>query len=258
MSFAKQVPSPVPTSAQRPGTCHLAEDPNELIAIPSDTAPPVPCWQPHQTETMWVSRVSGPLAESKTRPNGELLNQLISAQCYDYGSVRAYLGARPNDVTWGVLSWARFPTAAEWAAGDRTLVCQGSAQTDSPSGPTIDFPLVGVMLTRHSAAFRLCRSVAAKDVTCDRLHTKELASPDVVLPAGPWPGDAVAAETAARACTPVVQEYLGQPISARPDLTLQPEGPRAEDWQGGNRSARCWIATAGGSSTTGTVRGGLS
>src|SRR5947209_6473142 len=36
MSFATQVPTPVPTSAQAPGSCHLAEDPNELIAIPSD------------------------------------------------------------------------------------------------------------------------------------------------------------------------------------------------------------------------------
>ncbi|MGI9032487.1 MAG: septum formation family protein [Acidimicrobiales bacterium] len=255
MSFARQVPSPVPTSAQRPGTCHLAEDPNELIAIPSDTAPPVPCGQPHQTETMFLSRLTGPLAASKTRPNGELLNQSISGQCYDYRRVRSYLGAGPNDVTWGILSWARFPTAADWARGDRTLVCQGSSQTDSPTGPTIDFSLDGVMATPRSARFRLCRTAAVKNVTCDRPHVKELTSPDATLPPGPWPGDAVVMTMAVKACTPVIGAYLGGSISTRPELVVQPDAPRVGDWETGKRSAQCWIANTGGASTTGTVRG---
>lgn len=257
MSFARQVPSPVPTAAQRPGTCHLAEDPNELIAMLSDTAPPVPCSQPHQTETMWMSRVTGPLAASKTRPNGELLNQTISGQCYDYDSVRAYLGAQPDDTTWGILSWARFPTAAEWARGDRTLVCQGSAQTDTPVGPTIDFSLAGVMATGHSAMFRLCRTAAGGDVTCDRSHTKELAGPNPVLPPGPWPGDGVVAAAAIRACAPVIDAYLGQPIAAHPDLVPSAAGPSFGAWDKGDRAAHCWFANASGGATTGTRRGGL-
>lgn len=79
MSFAGTVPSPV--DIQRPGTCHLAQDPNELIAIPSDTAPSVPCNRPHQTETMFLTKVTGPLAASKPRPNGELLNKLAGGPC---------------------------------------------------------------------------------------------------------------------------------------------------------------------------------
>ncbi len=257
MSFAEQAPSPVHTEDQRPGTCHLAEDPNELIALVSDTAPPVPCDQPHQTETMWLSRVTGPLAASKTRPNGELLNQTISGECYDYDSVRTYLDAGPRDTAWGILSWARFPTAAEWARGDRTLVCQGSAQPDTPSGPTIDFSLAGVMATRRSAQFRLCRSATTKDVTCDRPHVKELAGPTAVVPPGPWPGEAGVSAQAVKACTPVVDDYLAQPIAVRPELVLQPTPPNEAAWNKGNRSVECWIANFDGNSTTATVRGGL-
>jgi hypothetical protein len=258
MSFAERAPSPIPTAAAEPGQCHRAEDPNELIAMLSDTAPPVPCSRPHQTETMWVSRVTGPLAASKTRPNGELLNQTISGQCYDYDSVRTYLGAGPADVTWGILSWARFPTAEEWARGDRTLVCEGSAQADTPTGPTIDFPLAGVMSTRHSGRFRLCWSATSRNVSCDRPHVKELVGPTPIeLPPGPWPGEAGVADMAAGACRPVADDYLGQPISTRPDLVVQGVPPGEAAWGKGNRPAECWIGNADGRSTTDTLRGGL-
>lgn len=57
MSFAHQVPAGVPVAAQHPSSCHLAEDPNELVVIASDTAPPVACTRPHQTETMYLAQL---------------------------------------------------------------------------------------------------------------------------------------------------------------------------------------------------------
>lgn len=253
MSFARQVPTLKPD--QGVGTCHLAEDPNELIAIPSDSGPDVPCTQPHQTETMWVTTLTGSVADSPTRPNGELLNTTFGGQCYDYSRERSYLGAGPNDVTWGVLSWGRYPTAAAWARGDRTLVCQGSAAIDTPKGPTIDFPMAGVMPTIHSARFRLCRSATGM-VTCDRPHLMEDTSPDVTLQ-GSWPGEAAVATMAVGACVPIVEDYMGQPVSARPDLVVHPDVPTVQQWAAGNRSVNCWIATKSGQLVTGTVRGGL-
>jgi hypothetical protein len=254
MSFATQVPSPVPVSAQRPGTCHLAQDPNELIAIPSDTAPPVPCDRPHQTETMFLTKVTGILAASRTRPNGELLNTLGGKLCYNYLRERSYMGAGPSDVTYGIYSWSRFPTAAAWARGDRTVACQGSTQPAGPIGPTIDFPLHGVMRGPHSALFRLCRT-RTENVTCNLAHLGEDTSPNVVLPPGPYPG-AVAEEQAARAaCAPVVEAYLGQPVASRPDLSLTPDAISAAAWKAGNRSTECWLNNASGALTTGTVRG---
>jgi hypothetical protein len=253
ISFATQAPSPVDVSSDRPGTCHLAEDPNELIAIPSDSAPPVPCNRPHQTETMYLTKVTGFLAASRTRPNGELLNKFAGGLCYDYARERSYLGAGPNDVTYGIYSWAAFPTAASWARGDRTVACRGSSQPEEPNGPTIDFPLAGVMKTPHSPLFRLCRT-ATENVTCDLPHLGEDTSPNVVLPPGPYPGPALLAAREQQACLPIVAAYLGEPVASRPDLLLTPTPITESAWAKGQHSGDCWLTNANQALTTGTVR----
>lgn len=226
-----------------------------MVVIPSDASPAVPCTNAHQTEVMWTTTVTGPVAASRVRPNGELLNATYGAACYDYDKDRAYLGAGPHDVTWGLAVWAKFPTAAAWARGDRTLVCEGSAATDGPSGPTIDYPLAGVMSTARSARFRLCRGPSGR-ITCDRPHNAEAVSPNVVL-TGPWPGAAEATRMAQRACQPVVDAYLGQPTSERPDLAVVPDPVSQTTWSPSGQSLGCWISFADGRSEAGSVRGGL-
>lgn len=255
MSFAGPVPSPV--EVQRIGTCHLAQDPNELIAIPSDSAPFVPCNRPHQTETMFLTKVTGPLAASKTRPNGELLNKLAGNLCYNYSAVRSYVGAGSRDNTWGIYSWSRFPTAAAWARGDRTVACQGSTDPGTPIGPTVDYPLAGVLTSSRSATFRQCRTATGSHLTCNLPHQGEDTSPNVILPAGPYPGVPKAAAIAVHACIPVVDAYLGGPIASRPDLVVDPDPITAAAWTAGNRSTDCWLGNARYALTTGTVRGSL-
>ncbi|MEP7177784.1 MAG: septum formation family protein [Pseudonocardiales bacterium] len=244
-------------SSQRVGSCHLAEDPAELAAMSSDTAPPVSCSTPHQTETMWMMTVTGPLAGASRRPNGELFNKLVSGSCYDYFRERSYLGAGPNDVVWGIALWARYPTAADWAKGARTLVCQGSTSTDTPIGPTVNFPLAGVMKTRHSALLRLCRSAAGSPTTCDRPHLAEQVGPSVTLPAGKWPGLKKASALAVTACKPFAVAYLGGALSVHPDLSLTVDDITQAAWTGGNRATNCWLNNKRGNLTTTTVRGGL-
>ncbi|MDQ6840057.1 MAG: septum formation family protein [Actinomycetota bacterium] len=253
MSFAGPVPSPASVGAPRPGACHLAEDPTELLGIPSDSAPPVPCHEPHQTETMFLTKVTGVAAAAKLRPNGELLNKLAGHLCYNYRLERSYVGAGPSDVTYGIYSWFRFPTAAAWARGDRTVDCQGSTQPETPNGPTIAYPLAGVMTSSHSAVFRLCRTTTG-DVTCNLPHQAEDTSPNVVLPSGPYPGPAKVDKLEQLACRPIATAYLGQPIAWRPDLVLTPDPITEAAWTAGNRSTECWLDNAGATMTTGTVR----
>jgi hypothetical protein len=253
MAFARTPPRTV--TDQGPGTCHHAEDPNELVVIPSDASPAVPCDIPHQTETMWTTTVTGPVAASPDRPNGELLNVTFGSACSDYLRIRRYLGAGPNDVTWGINTWSRFPTAADWAKGDRTLACQGSTTTDSPSGPTIDYPISEVMLTSRSARFRKCRSPAGP-VTCDRPHIAEAVGPNAVL-TGPWPGAAQEATSAVESCGPVVTAYLGEPVGARPDLAITPDPVAQGVWNPAGQPIDCWIRFADGRTVTGSLRGGL-
>lgn len=251
-----RTPEPGPAAPQLlPGTCRLAQDPSELLVIPSDSSPAVPCTQHHQTEVMWTTIVTGPVAAVRVRPNGELLNATYGAACYDYAKDRAYLGAGPQDVTWGLAVWAKFPTAAAWARGDRTLVCEASTATDGPYGPTIDYPIAGVMSTVRSARFRLCRGPGGP-VTCERPHNAEAVSPNVVL-SGPWPGVADATRMAQQACQPVVDAYLGHPIGERPDLAVAPDPVSQATWAQSGPSLDCWISFADGRSETGSVRGGL-
>jgi len=97
LAFGPVPPEAMPTSAATPGTCHVAADPNELAATISDTAPPVPCDRPHQTETVWIHQIDGPLAREVERPNPELLGATLDTRCDDYTRLRAYLGAEPKD-----------------------------------------------------------------------------------------------------------------------------------------------------------------
>lgn len=257
MSFAGPPPPGLPVSSQRPGTCHLAQDPAELAAIPSDTAPPVPCTAPHQTETMWILSVGAPLAGASPRPNGELFNKLVSGNCQDYFRERDYLGAGPHDVVWGIAVWARYPTAAAWDKGDRTLACQGSTATDTPNGPTVAFPLAGVMKTRHSVLLRLCRAAAGNIVTCDRPHQAEQVGPGVYLPAGKWPGTKKLSALVLARCRPSAVAYLRGALAAHPDLSLTVDDIPKAAWDAGNHATNCWLTNVRGNQTSTTVRGGL-
>lgn len=255
-AFAEQAPAGVPVSDQPIGSCFRALDPYELVAIPSDSSLPVPCTQPHETETMWMVELTGPLAAAEIRPNGQLLNQKSGGQCFDYVRTRAYVGAGPSDVVGGVSAVSRFPTAGQWADGVRDVVCQGSPGLGSPTGPTTDFPLAGVMKRQESVRFRLCRTNRT-EVTCDRPHTTEATSPNVFLPAGPFPGAVAGTSQAVMACRPVVEAYLQAPLASRPDLAILVDGPQERAWAEGNRSVNCSIAYADGRTTTTTLRGGL-
>jgi hypothetical protein len=104
--------------------------------------------------------------------------------------------------------------------------------------------------------FRLCRTNRT-EVTCDRPHTTEATSPDVILPAGPFPGAVAGTSQAVMACRPVVEAYLQAPLASRPDLAILVDGPQERAWADGNRSVNCSIAYADGRTTTTTLRGGL-
>lgn len=254
MSFAG--PTPRGIADQRPGTCHLAEDPGELIVVASDTAPPVPCDRPHQTETMFLAEVTGVLAASPTRPNGELLNTVAGRLCLNDDRERSYLGGGPDDRLWNLDSWARFPTAAAWARGDRTVACQGSTPPSTPAGPTVSYPIAGVLSGPRSATFRLCR-LGSAPLACDQPHTGEDPAPSAVLPAGPWPGPDKVTELARQTCLPIVDAYLGRPLDTRPDLVVAPDPVTEKGWDGGNRNTDCWLDNVNDHVTVGTVRGGL-
>jgi hypothetical protein len=250
-AYAHQQPSVLPTAKSVAGICHADQDPAEFATL-SDTSPAVPCNGPHQTETAFQLPLTGALARQSSRPNPELLDATYAQKCTDYVRIRKFLGARAPDVYWGLDALARFPTAPEWSAGTRLLVCD--LYDDTVAGPRLTEDLAGVLTRRNSAAFRQCR-LGPTIVTCDQVHNEEATSPNAILPAGPWPGPAAEAAQAVHACTPIVDAYLAGSISSRPGLSIAPSPLTPQQWRSGARSVNCWIATPAPS--TGTVRGGL-
>jgi hypothetical protein len=259
LAYGSASPPALPTAASPPGTCHVAGDWLELWWTPSDTGPAVPCTQPHQTETMWLGKIDGPIAGAHRRPNPELLNKTLSSRCDDFVRVRNYLGADTPDAHWGVNMLVRVPTPAEWSHGERTFRCEALPAASSHDQPVISQPLQGVLQRTDSARFRLCRS-GDSTVTCDQPHDSEAMNPWATLTGTSWPGDLPnpAMQRMVRsACGPVADRYLGAPLSSRPDLIVTADVPARQQWEGGGRGTQCWLRNASGVLTTGTVRGDL-
>lgn len=253
-AFARNQPPPsaLSTIGSVAGTCHRDPDPQEFVTL-SDTSPAVPCDSPHQTETAFQLTLMGELARQPSRPNPELLTPTYANECTNYYRIRHFLGARGPDVYWGLNTIARFPTPEEWAHGARVMDCDLYRLTKN--GPSLNVELAGILARKDSAAFRLCR-LGSMRVTCDQPHDAEATSPNVILPAGRWPGAASEAAEGGRACIPVVDAYLQGSIESMPGLAISATPLTAAQWASGDRSVDCWISMSG-PPRTGTVRGGL-
>lgn len=255
-AYGSPSPLAMPTRASVPGTCHVAEDPTELTATASDTAPAVPCSQPHQTETLWTGPLTGRLAAEERRPNPELINAMLGRTCDDFGRVQAYVGADAHDAQWGIIVGLKVPTPEEWAGGDRTFRCDARPPAPGFGAPVSVGTLRDVLRRKDSAMFRLCESRGVA-VTCDHPHDREAVIPSVALDGQGWPGDQAVRTAAVAACGPIVEEYVGGPLASRPELAVTADAPDRNGWDAGRRSAACWVGGSATSPVTGTLRAGL-
>ncbi|WP_283137179.1 septum formation family protein [Rhizohabitans arisaemae] len=242
----------VSSAAMEIGDCHRLELPEELYNG-SDVAPPVPCNEPHQTETYMLTRYSGPIAAHRERPSPEQLVKEIDRLC-DYRPIRPYLGAGPMDGQWGVAIWGKFPTRAEWLRGDRTLRCDLLGPTlVAARGPELTVPLRGIMVRAESAVVRRCR-LGPADVTCAQPHDVEWVEPPVDLPPGRYPGVRRVARLAEEMCRVNAANFVGGPLRGL-RLRLEPPGP--DRWRRDDRRVECWLGREDGAPVVGTLRGGL-
>ncbi|WP_214107857.1 septum formation family protein [Acrocarpospora catenulata] len=229
------------------GSCHRMAKPEELYTG-SDTAPPVPCTEPHQSETYLVTGFTGELAAASERPGQEQLLPAVTKAC-DWRPIRRYLGADDRDIQWGLQIWGKFPTRAEWAAGDRTIRCDLLAPTvQDGAGPEIAVPLAGIMRRPWSALVRRCR-LGAQDTICARPHDSELIEPRVYLTWHRFPQDDQAHRRVTRLCRDAARAYARGPIKG---MGVRFDPVTRANWR--DRQVSCWITHP--VSTT-TLRGGL-
>lgn len=242
----------VPTALARPGWCHRLADPAEFYA-PSDVAPPVPCWTPHQTETLATVRL--PMGLSRLPKPPERTDGLANVVCrtsIDH-ALRAFLGADDLDRHWGIDVWLKVPTRSEWSKGVRVGRCDlvlGGARTVS----VLTHGLRGALRRTDSAAIRHCR-LGAISLTCDRPHTAEEVGGWTGIVGQTYPGPAAATRLLNDQCWRNADRYMGGAVDERPVRAVA-GGLTAADWQRGRHTTDCWIV-ADSRPTNGTLRADL-
>jgi hypothetical protein len=238
------------TALARPGWCHRLADPAELYA-PSDVAPPVPCWTPHQSETLATVRLPMALALLPGPPDqvGGLANTVCRGPVDR--TLRAFLGADDLDRHWGIDVWLKVPTRREWAGGVRV----GRCDLVLGGRPTLTHGLRGALRWAGSAAIRRCR-FGTRSLTCDRPHTSEEVGGWTGIVGAVYPGTAEAARLVSDQCWRNAERYSGGAIDRLPVRPVA--GPlTAADWRQGRRTTDCWIVQDDGRPTRGTLRADL-
>ncbi|MFD8396201.1 septum formation family protein [Streptomyces sp. NPDC059680] len=234
------------------GTCHTFRNPEEMVQ-PSDVAPPVPCNRPHRSETFRVLSFAGPLAAHRERPDPEQMSVYAQDQCYDAAAIRQYLGAGPRDTV-AFSVWPRVPTRAEWARGVRTLRCDLVPPIQEvKNGPLVAFSVRDVLARPESSAVRDCEHRGAV-VTCNHPHDREEVATWLDLDDTVRFDDARAA--AAKACKPIVEEFLQAKLRSEPTLMVKAKTPSQDEWANGVRTVKCGVGPAHPDATVvGTLSG---
>jgi hypothetical protein len=233
----------VPTSVQNVGTCHRFASVEEYYNT-ADLRPPVPCTEPHQTETMSVGTLTGPLAQRGDRPGLEALNLMRNGLCQDETAIRKYLGAAPRDEHGFLQIVVRFPAPGEWRAGLRRYRCELMA-TEPVNGaaPVLTEPLRNAFRRPYGGWFRRC-AAGARPVPCARSHDAEFVNAWL-----PVPSDVDMEVRAATACAPYVVEYLGRPVPGEYRVSATPVAGKPAP------TAACQLVDASGASWTGARAG---
>ncbi|MEV7660620.1 septum formation family protein [Paenarthrobacter sp. NPDC089316] len=245
------------TANPEAGLCHVVVSPEEYDAS-SEPSPPVPCAEPHTTQTFQVATVPGPLASQETRPNQQQLKAVGKRLCTSE-ALRTYLDASARDATTGLAVTSYFPDRDAWAAGSRAVRCDVAVTDQHGTPQETGLDLKGALAGPNSAAVRLCYRQELKDgvlsddgtdVPCSEPHTAEdisaWISQDATL--------ATPAQREAR-CLPYALEYLDTEklpagVAVRPIIRTV----------GTARTVRCAVAPAQQAApgeTAGSVIGSL-
>jgi hypothetical protein len=215
----------VPSGRQTVGTCHVLRTQSEVDSF-SDVRPPVPCAQPHQSETVLTGTLTGAL-DTPDRMTPERRLMVMGQLCQD-DRIRQYLGASARDELYAVNLVLRLPTQDEWDQGDRQYRCELVAYDPARPQrlPAWTGSLHNVFHGQDSAQLRHCWRDFVTSVPCDQPHRSESVwgianTPQWIVNFGP-PSQFNPAQFqqfqqwSAQTCQATVTEFLGRPIQRTP------------------------------------------
>lgn len=200
---AASTPAPV-------GTCFDLRYLAEVTAV-SLGAPAVDCDDEHTLQVSATTELTGSPADQRERPTQQVLQRLTSRLC-GYEQARAFVGAAERDGVVPLATWAYWPTAAEWADGDRAVTCAVGLVGTGGGPRTVTRSLEGVLPTRSSADVRQCyRQQARPDGTWEPTGTAvPCSAPHSSQDVNAWldvtTGDPTQQDVE-RMCSPFVGDY---------------------------------------------------
>lgn len=208
-----------PPSASTPavvGTCFDLRYRAEVTAL-SLGAPAVDCDTEHTLQVSATPTLTGPPADQDARPVRQVLQRLTGQLC-GYEQTRAFVGAAERDGVVPLATWSYWPTAAEWAAGDRTVRCVVGLAGSGGGPRTVTRSLADVLPTTSSADVRQCyRQEARADGTWEPAGTAvPCSSPHSGQDVNAWidvDTAAPAQQEVERLCSPYVGAYPGTRIT---------------------------------------------
>lgn len=235
------------------GSCHRLDQFVETDPMyASDTSPPVPCGEPHQSETYADVAITGAVARQAERPSPLWLESSLRGAC-SAARMADFLGAEPPDITRDIIVLQIIPSVSEWRAGVRRVRC------DALIGPRTMETLATIsqslrdIVRSPAARFRQCR-LGYTEVPCDGLHTAELVYPAVKFSAVELTRDGnYLLGKVKNVCRQEAAAYVGAPLDRRPDLILEPELPGDYPHRD-STTGYCWVAQTNGRPVTGSVR----
>lgn len=236
------------------GSCHRLDQLSETDPVyNSDTSPAVSCGTSHESETFAVLPIGGAVAKVAQRPSPEVLDAALNGVCSSE-LLATFLGQESIDALDNVSVVQFVPSVPEWRAGVRKVRCDalvGPRTTQAVAAVTRS--LRGILTTAAGARFRTCR-LGDVEVPCDGLHSAELVDPAVPFNGAELArGQAYEMSKVLDVCNAAVAAYVGVPLAERPDLKLYPQLP-GEPPDAGSTVGECWVGSASGLSTAGSVR----
>ncbi|SHE59609.1 septum formation family protein [Streptoalloteichus hindustanus] len=201
----------------------------------------VACDQPHEGEVTATDTLPATLPAT---PDESVVRQAALPRCRQ--AAVGYLGSGDVDAT-RLRSWAFWPSARDWAAGQRWLVCavfeagpddRPVARTGSLHGALAN----GLDAYQQCAAGSPSRDDRLVTVPCDQPHLAE-AVPGVLAlgaPHDPPPSPEQMTQAAQPHCAQAVTGYVG---AARPDVLVSWRLPSPASWSEGFSVAVCYVET---------------
>lgn len=233
-------PTEVSVEAPSVGDCRSLDV--EDISRSTDDTAPVPCSEPHTTQTFLVDEFTGKAAASDHD------DSRLGAQAYErcQSEFIEYVGGTESLVMRSMLTWAWFrPTDEQWEAGARWFRCDvvgGGEQSEE----LVELPETaeGILLGQPDDKWMVCADgetvAGSMKLSCDQPHTWRAVTTIVLGQAkDPYPGQRLVEVKTRDFCSESVGAWLNYPLEYDYGYTWFHE----PEWKAGNRRSICWAKT---------------